>query len=302
MSSLCVEAWDKAAQNLQGKELLLSKVDKEQPKYADYAALVLKGLFDSFLTFTDKKGFSIPPAVEEIIEGFVSGSDDESNLELALKKVNNLDMPFSDPKDATPVSSEDIAPTQDSMEMDSIKSPSKQTAEKEGKEEVEQKKRGRKTLTEYLNPKNMVPELLPVLQTAFAYNSKNDDYVAPARYIHAFGASLPDPQILFSHLHKKGKRRRLPPILIFLGVLFVSNLGFQQALSSANTLLNFGAGAKFALFTTYTLRSHAIVIESENKKVEDDTIFLQVYMHIPQSKSFTFVNSEEGKVFYIGKF
>jgi hypothetical protein len=210
-----------------GREILLKEVDKKQPKYAEYSELVFKGLFDTFLLWSEKKGYSIPPAVVELIDNFASGEINLSKLEIGLKALQN---PLTKEDQTSQVSIENIAatpgtplmetpPVQEDPE-DASQQTATETPEKEGKEEVEQKKRGRKSLTEYLNPKDLVPTLLPILKTSFACNPKDDDFIPPARFIHAYGAFLPEVKYLFKRLHPKGKRRRLPPILLFFRCAF----------------------------------------------------------------------------------
>jgi hypothetical protein len=189
--------------------------------------LVFKGLFDTLLVWSEKKNYSVPPAVSELIEDFASGEIDLPKLEIGLKALQSP-LLNEDSNDASQVFIENIAATpgtplmetpttKEQQQMETPKKTAKtsektvETPEKEGKEEVEQKKRGRKTLAEYMNPKDMAPVLAPVLTKSFAFNPKDDDFIPPARFIHAYGAVLPEAKYLFDHLHQKGKRRCLPP-------------------------------------------------------------------------------------------
>jgi hypothetical protein len=81
----------------------------------------------------------------------------------------------------------------------------------------------------------------------------------------------------------------------------VTNLGFEQALSSSNALLS-DSVCPLHLYTTYCLQSYSSVIEGESKKgVEDDAVFLQVFMHKTYGKSFAFEDNSKENLFYLGK-
>ncbi len=85
-------------------------------------------------------------------------------------------------------------------------------------------------------------------------------------------------------------------------MLFVTNIGFEQACSTAGTLLSDNTFPSI-LYTTYCLQSYSIVIEGESKKgVEDDAIYLQVFMHKAYGKTFAFENSSKENLFYLGNF